>query len=457
MKIIIVGDGKVGYSLAEGLSKEDNDVTIIDKNSQALQKASDNLDVMCIKGSGGSAQILQAAGVQEADLLVAATSSDEMNMVCCLIGKKLGAAATVARIRDPEYAHELAGIKRDLGLDMIINPEQAAAGEIARQLRFSSSANVDVFARGRAELVEIRVTAEMVLANMSLYEMHSHFSMGVLVGAVEREGQVFIPNGESVLQAGDTIYMVGRPSNISDFCKRVGMHTQKVKDAMIIGGGRVAYYLSRYLAETGIKVKIIEIDPQRCNELAELLPGTLIICGDGSDDSFLRSENLGDMDAFVAVTGRDEENLLNALMAKQSGVPKVVAKANRINYAHVIEGLGIDSVVAPKQIVTNHIIKYVRGLKNAMGNKVETLYKIVGGRAEALEFTAGPSTSFLEMPLKELTLIPGVLLAAIVRGADVIIPHGSDAVRKGDSVIIVTTQENLTDLNQIVARGVMPQ
>ena len=455
MKIVIIGDGKVGYSLAEGLSQEDNDVTIIDKNSQALQKASDNLDVMCIKGNGVSAKVLQEAGVQDADLLIAATSSDEMNMVCCLTGKKLGAQHTIARIRDPEYSDELSAIKRDLGLDMVINPEQAAAAEIARQLRFSSSANVEVFARGRVELVEIRVSPEMILDNMILSHMHSHFSMGVLVGAVERDGEVFIPNGETVLKAGDIIYVVGRPSSITEFCKKLGLNTQRVRDVMVVGGGRVGYYLGRYLQETGIKSKIIEIDPKRCNDLAELLPHSLVICGDGSDDGFLRSENLGDMDGFVAVTGRDEENLLTALIAKQMGVKKVVAKINRINYTYatLMESLGVDSVVAPKQIITNSILRYVRGLKNAMGNKVETLYKIVGGRAEALEFLAGPSTSFLNVPFKDLKLIPGVLVAAIVRRADVIIPHGRDFVQEGDSVIIITTQEQLNDLNDIIAPG----
>jgi len=453
MKIIIIGDGKVGYSLAESLSKENNDVTIIDKDPEALKKASEFLDVMCIRGNGVSTSILMEAGVSAADLLIAATTSDEMNMVCCLTGKKLGADHIIARIRDPEYAGELSILKRDLGLDMVINPEQACANEIARVLSYPSAVNVESFSKGRVELVEIKVTAKMSIAGMKLQDIAGKVSSSVLIGAVQRADEVIIPKGNFQIMADDQIYVIGKPSNIFDFCVRIGIYAQKVRNVMIIGGGRIAYYLAGYLEEIGMKSKIIEIDRDRCLELSELLPSTLIINGDGSDETVLYSENLNDMDAFVSLTGRDEENLMAALFAKQNGVHKVVAKINRVNYTSVIKTLGIDSVLSPKQITANGIVRFVRGLKNALENPVETLYKIVDGRAEAVEFIANQSTKFLNVPLKDLRLVQGVLVAAIVRKNEIIIPHGKDVIKQGDSVILIVKDKQFSDFNDIIAPG----
>lgn len=456
MKIIIIGDGKVGYNLAENLSRENNDVTIIDKNPEALKKASEFLDVMCIRGNGVSTKILMEAGVDEADLLIAATTSDEMNMVCCLTGKKLGADHTVARIRDPEYASELSILKRDLGLDMVINPEQACANEIARVLSYPSAVNVEPFAKGRVELVEIKVTSEMSITGMRIKDIVSKASSTILIGAVQREDEVLIPDGEFEICEKDIIYVVGKPYIILDFCERIGIYAHKVKNVMIIGGGRIAYYLAKFVEEAGMKAKLIEIERERCLELSELLPNTLIINGDGSDETVLNSENLSDMDAFVSVTGRDEENLMSALYAKQSGVHKVVAKINRINYTAIIKNMGIDSVVSPKQITANGIIRFVRGLKNAMGNPVETLYKIIGGKAEAVEFIANQTTKFLNIPLRNLKLVSGVLVAAIVRKNEIIIPHGKDVIKQGDSVILIVKDKQFSDFNDIIAPGGMP-
>lgn len=456
MKIIIIGDGKVGFSLAENLSKENNDVTIIDKNPEALKKASEYLDVMTIKGNGVSTNILMEAGVKEADLLIAATTSDEMNMVCCLTAKKLGAEHTIARIRDLEYANELSLLKKELGLDMVINPEQAAASEIARILSFPTAVNMELFAKGRVELVEIKVTEEVSIIGMQLKNISSRISSNILIGAVLRDDKIIIPNGDFEIKENDTIYIVGRPTHVLEFCKKIGKYTQKVKNVMIVGGGRIAYYLAKYLDEAAMKVKIIEIDRERCVQLSELLPNTLIIYGDASDDTVLRSENLSDMGAFVSVTGRDEDNLMSALLAKQAGVPKVVAKINRMNYTSVIKNMGIDSVISPRMITTNHIIRYVRGLKNAMGIPVETLYKIIGDRVEALEFTVTKNARFLTIPLKKLTLKKGVLIAAIVRKNEIIIPHGNDYIKLGDSVIVITKDNKIEDLNDIIAFGGIP-
>lgn len=450
MKIIIIGDGKVGYNLAENLSKENNDVIIIDKNPEALKKAGEYLDVMCIKGNGLSTKILLEAGIKEADLLIAATSSDEMNMVCCLTAKKLGAAHTIARIRDPEYADELSQLKADLGLDMVINPEQAVAGEISRLLEFPPAVNVEMFAKGRVVMMEMKVTRDMSIVNMSLKNIAKKYASAILIGGVLRDDIVIIPKGDFVIKEDDTIYIVGRPSKVVQFCKRIGIHVQKIKSAIIMGGGRIAYYLAKYLDELEIKVKIIEIDRERCVELTELLPKALIICGDGSDESVLHSENLSNMGAFISVTGRDEENLIAALLAKQYGVQKVVAKINRINYSIVINNMGIDSVVSPKLITANYILRYVRGLQNAMGNPVDSLYRIMGDRVEALEFTANRHTKFLDTPIKDLQVVGGVLIAAIVRKNEIIIPHGSDVIKARDNVIIIAKDQKLADLNDIV-------
>jgi len=450
MKIIIIGDGKVGYSLAEHLSKEDHDVTIIDKNAEALRKAEENLDVMCIKGNGVSTNILLEAGVENSDLLIAVTKSDEMNMVCCLTAKILGVEHTIARIRDPEYAHELSLLKKELGLDMVINPEQAAGSEIARLIKFPPAINVEIFAKGRVEMVEINVTKNMAIAGMQLKNIANRFSSSVLIGAVHRGDQVNIPDGEFMVKENDSIYIIGQPSRVYDFCIRIGIHVQKIKNVMIIGGGRISYYLAKYLEEMNIGVKIIEIDRGRCLELTELLPHALIICGDGSDEGLLRSENFSDMGAFVAVTGRDEDNLISALLAKQHGIGKVVAKINRLNHSNIIKSLGIDSIVSPQLTTVNYILRYVRGLQNAMGNPINALYRIVGNQAEVIELTAVKSEKYTDIPLRKLNVRKGILIAAIVRKNDIIIPHGNDVIKPGDNVILITKDKTIMDLENII-------
>lgn len=450
MKIIIIGDGKTGYSLAENLSKEDNDISIIDKNAEALRKADEYLDVRCIKGNGVSTSILAEAGINECDLLIAATASDEMNMVCCLTGKKLGATHTVARIRDPEYADELSLLKTELGLDLVFNPERAAAREIARMLRFPQAMNVEIFAKGRVEMIEVRVTDAMPIVGMKLRDISSKMSSS-LIGAVLRGNEAIIPKGDFEILTGDTIYIVGKPDNISGFLKYIGLYSQKVKNVMIIGGGRIAYYLAKALDEAGMRVKIIELDHDRCIALSELLPHTIIIHGDGSDEAVLLSENLSDMGAFVSLTGRDEDNFMAALLAKQAGVSKVVAKINRLNYIGIIKKAGIDSVINPSLITTNIILRYVRGMKNVLDNPLESLYRIVNDQAEAVEFSIHEQTAFLDVPLRKLRLVEGVLLAVLVRKNEVIIPHGDDVLKRGDSVIIISKVRKIYSLNDIMA------
>ena len=453
MKILIIGDGKLGYSLAENLSKENNDVTIIDKDTEALKKAEESLDVMCIRGNGVSVKTLLEAGVDRADLLIAAMASDELNMVCCLAGKKLGAARTVARIRDHEYASELSLLKERVGLDMVINPEQAVADEIARIFRYPSAVDVENFSRGKVDMVGIRVTPNTPVVGLKLRDLPKKAAGSILICAVVRNDEVIIPNGDFKIEDGDVVYVIGKPSNVYGLYKYMGQDTHKAKNVMMVGGGRIAYYLTNLFNGMGIKVKIIENDRARCQELSELLPDTLIIHGDGTEDELLKSENISEMDGFISITGRDEDNLISALLAKQYGVDTVVTKVTRMNYYPIMKTLQLDHVVSPKLITANIILRYIRSLKNARGSRIEALHRIIGGQAEIVEFIANDSSNYLDKPLKTIDFARGSLIAAIVRNNTIIIPHGEDVIKKDDRVIVATKNRNIFDLKQLVSIG----
>lgn len=452
MKIIIIGDGKVGHSLAENLSGEGNDITIMDTNPEVLKRSDEQLDVMSIRGSGVSAKTLIDADVKHADILIAATTRDEINMVCCLTAKKLGAKKTIARIRDPEYADELFLLKEELGLDMIINPEQAAAYEITRIIRFPSAINVESFAKGKVEMTEIKITKDLKICGMKISDVSFNLEKSVLISALLSNDEIIIPNGDTILQENDIMYIIGKPSSVYDFCKSSGQCMMKTRNTIIIGGGRITYYLARLLDEIGINVKIIEMDKEKCVKLSEMLPNALIINGDGTDEELLKSENVSKTDAFVTITGKDEENLMSALLAKQNGAQKVILKINRINYVGIINKMDLDSVISPRLIITNHILRYVRALKQAHGSQIETLYKILGDKAEIIEFKAGEEAEFLNIPIRELRVAKDVLIAAIVRKSEVIIPRGNDLLKANDKIIIITKQKNISDLNKIISK-----
>ncbi len=444
MYIIIVGAGKVGLALAENLSKNNHNITIIDKNNNALQKAEDNLEVMCMRGNGVSANILLKAGVEKSDLLIAVTNSDEVNMVACLTAKKLGVKSTIARIRDPEYAHELSLLKEELDLDLVINPELAVADEIANILNFSTAINAESFAKGRVKMIEIRVTEEMPIVGIKLKDLAYKSSSRILIGVGVRNDEVFVPNGDFIIKNNDLIYILGKSSDVYKFCKYNGKSPQKIRNVMIIGGGRITIYLAKILMELDIKVMIIEKDIDKCIELSELLPRALIINGDGTDEDLLKSENLMDMDAFIAMTGMDEENFMSSLLAKQNGVKKVIAKISRTNYINIIKNLGIDSVISPKLTTTTLILKYIRG------NNVESLYRIIEGQAEIVEFNVDSSSKITNIKLKKLGLPKDIIIATIVRKNEIVIPHGNDVIKEGDKIIIISNNKNLSSLDDII-------
>ena len=450
MKIIIVGSGKVGFTLAEQLVREQHDVTIVDLREESLRRASDMLDVMVIHGNGVSTSTLREAGADTADLLVAATNSDEVNMVCCLTAKNMGTGYTIARIRDLEYSNSLVELRRNLKIDMVINPENATAIEISRLLRFPPAANIETFFRGRVELMGFRLQDGDFLVGTPFYSLPPQVKeLSLLFCAVERGKSVVIPNGSFVPQIGDKLYLVGRPESLDQFFRLLGRYAQKVHHVFILGGGKISVYLARILEKMGMKLKIVELDEAQCRIISEKFPKSMVIHGDGSDQELLESERFSASDAFVALTDRDEDNLIISLYAMQQGIPKVVAKANRQNYAGIARAIGLESVISPKAITAAQILHRVRGMQNSQGSVMNSLHRIADGAAEAMEFTVRSTTRYLNVPLKDLRLKSGILIAVIMRGRDIIIPEGSSSIQEGDSVILISRGRLILDLNDI--------
>ena len=450
MKIIIVGDGKVGFTLAEHLSREEHDVTIIDTSDNALQKASDTLDVMCIKGNGASLTALKEAGADTADLLIAVTNLDEVNMVCCLTGKRLGAKYTIARVRNFEYTAAQGMLKMGMGIDLLINPENDTAVEISRILRFPSAANIETFYRGRVELMSFRAREEDFFSGQPLSALSRKVrDLPILFCAAERNEEVLIPDGSFVPQVGDKLYLIGAPLGLHGFFELMGRYAPKIRNVFVVGGGRITFYLAALMERMNMKVTIVERKEERCRQLSELLPHTLVINGDGTDQELLESENMAANDAFVALTDRDEDNLIISLYALQKGLKKVVAKCNRQNYTGIVQHLGLDSVISPKLITAGHILQVVRGMQNSKGSVMNALYRIAEGGAEAAEFAVNGTTRHLHTPLKDLRLKRGVLIAVIIHQGQVIIPVGSSVISSGDTVIIISRGMGILDVNDI--------
>ncbi len=455
MKIVIVGGGKVGSKLTESLCAEGHDIIVIDSNADVLERLSNVMDVGCVVGNGATYKAQKEARVESADLLIAATAHDEINMLCCIVAHKLGAHNTIARIRDPEYTEQLALLKDELGLSMTINPELAAAEEISRMLRIPSALNVEIFARGRVELIEMRISPDSPLVGISLMQIYKRYQIKLLICVVARGSEVIIPNGEFVLNAGDRLHITASPVEMARFFKAVYPDKRrKIKSVMITGGSRIAYYLAQRLARVGIGVKIIENSAERAKELSQLLAKAIIIRGDSTDHELLREEGLDEADAFIALTGMDEMNIISAFFAKWRNVGKVVAKVNNENLFGILPEGVLDSVVSPKTATANQILSFVRGVDSSPeGSNVETVYQIAGGRAEALEFAAKGNHPVFGIPLKELSirLKKELLIACIVRGATTIIPGGNDSILSGDRVVIITKHRRINDLMDILA------
>ena len=451
MRIVIVGCGKVGSALVEQLSAEGHDIVVIDSDKETVDGMANMYDVIGIYGNGASHPVQEEAEVSKADLLIATTSFDELNMLCCLSAKKMGAGNTIARIRNPEYFAQLDFLREELGLSMHINPEYATAGEIFRTLRFTSAQKIETFANGMIEIAEIRVTEDSVMSGLRLKDFGKVFDVKALVCAVQRVDSIFIPDGNFVLESGDKISLVAAPDQAEKIFEKIGHVRKKLRNVFIIGGSRIGFYLAQMLLSTGAGVKIIDNDDKRARHISEELPKATVILGDGTDQELLHEEGIGNADALVALTGVDEENVIISMYANYMKVEKVVAKVNRSGMLSLLDNIGLDNIVSPKLITANMIIQYVRAMKNTLGSNVETLYKIARGKAEALEFIARQASDVIGVPLKKLKTRKNLLIAGIIRGNQAIIPNGEDRILMGDRVVVVTTNTRLDDLSDILA------
>ncbi|MGN1346758.1 MAG: Trk system potassium transporter TrkA [Eubacteriales bacterium] len=449
MKIVIVGCGKVGYALAKQLSMENHDIIIIDSSTRVIEKTQETLDVMVVSGNGAALDIQQEAGTADADLLIATTPSDEVNLLCCIVAKRLGCKHTISRVRNADYMHQIQFMRDDFGISMTVNPEFATARTIYRFLQFPSFLKIDSFAKGRVELVELKITDNSILIGKSLDKLTTELHLKVLVCAVERDNNIFIPKGDFVLRAGDKINVTAPRSELAKMIKKLNISTQKIRNVMIIGGGRIAEYLAEELIKSGVDVKIIEIDPARSVELATRFPEALIINDDGSNHDVLLAEGIRETDAVLTMTGMDEQNLVISMYAEHSGVSKTVTKMNRSEYSELFSDKEIGSTVCTKDVIAADIIRYVRSINNS-GGSIITLHRIVEGKAEAIEFIANSQTFGLNVPLRDLRLKKNLLIACINHNGNIIIPSGADQISQGDTVIVVTTaDEPISELNDI--------
>lgn len=452
MKIIIVGCGKVGVTLAEQLTKEHYDVVMVDNSAQRIREVSESIDALTVVGNGSSISALEEAGVDTADILIAVTGSDELNLLCCVVAQNVGNCQTIARVRNPVYNEELDFIQERLGISMTINPELVTAREIARLLRFPSAIKIDSFAKGRVELLKFRLKPEFALDQFPVSGLQDKYKCDLLVAGVERGEEIFIPDGRFVLQDEDLITIVASPQNAARFFKAIGLKTNQVRNCMIVGGGTICYYLAKQLLDMKIKVRIIDHDGKRCEELSELLPEATIIYGDGTDRNLLTEEGLDRAEAFVTLTNMDEENVLLSLYAKEESNAKLVTKVNRLAFDSMIQKLDLGSVIYPKYITADYILQYVRAMQNSIGSNVETLYHILDNRAEALEFIIREESPVVNVPLSQIHLKDNLRILCINRRGTIRIPRGHDSIQVGDTVIIATTHPGLHDIQDILKR-----
>ncbi|MBR5244549.1 MAG: Trk system potassium transporter TrkA [Clostridia bacterium] len=451
LRIIIVGCGKVGRTLVEQLSQEGHDITIVDRDGQKAQALANLYDIMGVQGNGASYGVLKEAGIETADLLIAVTQSDELNLLCCTVGKQVANCAAIARVRTPDYSREVGYLREKLGLAMIINPEMEAAAEAARILYLPTALEIDSFAHGQADLIKFKVPEGNVLDGMNLITLGQRIAPDILICAAERDGKVIIPRGQYIIRAGDILSFAASRAVGKKFLEDIGFKTNRVRNAMLIGGGRAAYYLARQLLSMGIQVKIIEISRERCEELSILLPKAVIINGDGTSEELLREEGIERAEAVVALTGIDEENILLTLFARRVSEAKTITKINRITFQDVINNLDLGSVIYPKYITAEAIIRYVRAMRESMDSNIETLYHMFDHRAEAVEFRVDAPSGVTDIPLKDLRLKDSLLVCAIYREGRVRIPNGQDSIQVGDTIMVVTTHTGFSDIRDILA------
>ncbi len=446
MKIIIVGCGNVGATLTEQLSKENHDITIVDTREQRVEDISNSYDVMGVVGNGTSLRVLLEAGVEEADLLIAVTGMDEHNLLCCLIARKAGGCQTIARVSNPIYNEEISFIREELGLSMIINPQATVAREMARQLRYPSALKVDAFAKSRVELVTYKLQEGNPLCDTKLRDLGSRIKGDILIPIVERKDEVVIPDGNFELKAKDTITLIGTTARLMEFFKSIGEPTTRAKDVILIGAGKTAIYLTKQLLDMGIHVKLIEDNLEECEDMSERFPNATIICGDPTDKNLLQEEGIQDAEAIITNTTIDEENIMLSLYAKSCSKARVITKIHRISYDEIISEMNIGSVIYPKYITAETVIKHVRAMKNSIGSEMESLYRLSSNRVEALELIIREGSPIVGIPLQELQLKNNVLIGCISRNGKAMIPDGRTIVEVGDTIVLITTKTGIHDI-----------
>ena len=452
MKIIIVGCGKVGSALTEQLSKEGHDITVVDQDVSKVAELTNLYDVMGITGNGASYNVQMEAGIENCDLIIAVTDSDELNLLCCTVAKKAGDCAAVARVRTPDYSRDITYLREKLGLTMIINPDLEAARETARILYLPTALEVNSFAHGQTEMVKFKLPAGNILVGKSVMELGRDICSDILICVIQRGDEIYIPDGSFVMEEGDIISFVASRSHIRGFLKNIGFKTKQVKNTMIVGGGKSAYYLAENLINMGIDVKLIEKDRKRCDELSILLPKAIIINGDGTDQELLMEEGIERAESFVPLTGIDEENIMLNLFAKQVSEAKVITKINRMTFKNVIGKLDLGSVIYPRIITSEAIIAYVRAKNNSQNSNIETLYHMFDSRVEAIEVRVDEASAVTSKTLSELRLKKNLLVCSIYRRGKVIIPSGQDQINLGDTVIVVTTHKRFNDIKDILEK-----
>ncbi len=454
MRILLIGAGKVGHNLADRLTAEEHDVTVIDKSEEVIARCQDSMDVMCVKGNGANAKTLVEAGVDRADIVIAATAGDETNMLCCLLAKRLGAKYTIARIRDPEFNESQLLLQNEMGIDVATNPERATALEISRLLRYPYAGSVEAFARGQVELVEFKALENDPITGIPLKHISARIANipQVLYTMVDRDGDVIIPSGDFHIEAGDKVYICGDVPSITEYFRFLGRNSLKIRSVMVLGGGKITYYLARMIIPIGIHMTIFEVNPAKARNLSEQFPKADVILGDGTDQDLLEEQGLSQMDAYISLSSRDEENLMTGMYASRCGVPKVIAKNTRTTYADILSVLGLDSILSPQSITCSTILRYVRARKYAQGTEIERLYRLADGKAEAIEFIARKGDPYIGIPLKDLTMHAGTLVAVIVHQGKVIVPFGNDKIESGDHVVIISRESGLGDLNEVIYR-----
>ena len=449
MYIIIVGLGKLGSTLTKQLSTEGHDIVVVDPDNSVVSSTADAYDVMGICGNGATYEVLKEAGAAKAKLIIAATGSDELNILCCLFAKHMGTENTIARVRNPDYAGQSQFLRNDLGISMTVNPEYETANEISRIIRFPSAANLDSFAGGRVEIARVRIHSDNPLCDMPIHEIRKKTKAKVIICAVQRNDSVFIPSGDFVLHCDDVISITGTRAELSSFMKQTGVYKQKIKNVMIVGGGRIAYYLAKLLSDTGRNIKLIELKDERCRHMSDMLDDVTVIHGDGTDQDILEEQCIDGQDALIALTGIDEENIIVSMYAESKGVNKIITKVNRHSYS-ILNDIGLETVVSPQIVAGNLVTRYVRALHNSAGNsQIQTLYKLVGGKVEAAEFIVPEDAGYLNIPFKELELMPNLLIGCIIRNGKIIFPGGDDVMKANDSVIVVTAGRIIEDLHDI--------